>query len=140
VPLGERLLEDRRIGRHPRQRILTDAAGEITVAKDRAVDEVEPDGLAGVVEPLKAILRHLSQVTGKQASQRNISRYRVARIVRGSGRGTGWPAQHGGRSGSRGEPVIARRGGDAGRTTRNGGVPGRGLALGRARHATHQLP
>ena len=75
--LGERLLEDRRIRRHPRERVVPDAAREIAVAEHRAVDEVEPDGLAGVVQPLEAILRHLSQETGKQASQRNISRYTV---------------------------------------------------------------
>jgi hypothetical protein len=31
---------------------------QLAVPEDRAVDEVEPDRLAGVVEPLKAILGH----------------------------------------------------------------------------------
>ena len=74
VPLGQRLLEDRRVRRHARQRVLADAACEIAVAQDRAVDEVEPDGLAGVVEPLEAILRHVSRGTGNEAIQLNISR------------------------------------------------------------------
>ena len=53
VALGERLLEDGRVGRHPGDCLLADPAREVTVAEHRAIDVVEPEGLAGVVETLK---------------------------------------------------------------------------------------
>ena len=52
MTLGQRLLEDRRVRRHPGEGIALDAPRELAAAKQRAVDEVEPDGLTRVVELL----------------------------------------------------------------------------------------
>ena len=57
--LGERLLEDRRVRRHAHERVFPNAAREVAVAQHRAIDEIEPDGDAGVVECFE-ILRHVS--------------------------------------------------------------------------------
>src|SRR5678816_3605167 len=58
VARGERLLKDRWIGRHARERVVTDAPVELSVVQHSAVDAVEPDGLAYVVQLLQPVLSH----------------------------------------------------------------------------------
>ena len=57
-PFGERLLEDRRVRRHPRQRVLGDLLLELPTVEHRAIDVVEPDRLAGVMQLVQRILGH----------------------------------------------------------------------------------
>src|SRR5207249_10796117 len=53
--LGERLLEDRGIRRHPREGVVANPALQLTIAQQLALDEVEPDRDAGVMEQLERI-------------------------------------------------------------------------------------
>src|SRR5204863_2247694 len=93
---GESLLEDRRVRRHAGQRIVLDTALEIAISQNRAVNEVEPNRLAGVVQPLEAILGH--GVHGKtsralRGSSRNINRRATERRLEAAARRQSWQSR-----------------------------------------------
>ena len=58
--LGDRLLEDRRVGGHPAQVILVDQPLELAARVEIPADVVEPDALAELGQSLEWILGHLS--------------------------------------------------------------------------------
>src|SRR5262249_46652276 len=56
--LGDGLLEDRRIRRHPPQAVLLDEALQLRALVQVAADEVVPDALAELPQPLQRIRAH----------------------------------------------------------------------------------
>ena len=53
--LGDRLLEDRRIGRDAGQAVLLHQLLEAAFVQELAIDEIEPDGLTGLTQRLQTV-------------------------------------------------------------------------------------